>query len=161
MIVIVMGVVGSGKTTIGQLLARQLGWKFADADDFHSYANKEKIRHGVALNDADRKPWLESLRSQIMKWQAAHQNAVLACSALKSSYRQELQVASEVQFVHLRGSPALIAERLRSRHGHFADEQILSSQFADLEEPDAAVTVDIDQPPDQIVAKIRKELGLA
>ncbi|HEY6337423.1 MAG TPA: gluconokinase [Candidatus Sulfotelmatobacter sp.] len=161
MIAIVMGVVGSGKTLVGRLLAQQLGWEFADADDFHSPANVDKIHRGTPLTDEDRAPWLERLRAQIMHWTAAERNAVLACSALKRSYRQELAVGPEVQFVYLKGSPELIAQRLRSRHGHFADEEILASQFADLEEPDAAVAIEIARTPEQIVAEIRERLGLA
>lgn len=161
MIVIVMGVVGAGKTTIGLMLAQHLGWRFVDADDFHPAANVEKIRHGTPLTDDDRRPWLAALRARIVQWIAGNQNVVLACSALKRDYRQELQASHEVRFVYLKGTSAMIAERLRARHGHFADEQILSSQFADLEEPDAAVTVDIDAEPEEIVAEIRQQLDMA
>jgi gluconokinase len=160
MIVIVMGVVGSGKTTIGKILAAQLGWEFADADDFHPQANIEKIRHGISLTDEDRKPWLKSLHSAIIQWITEHRNAVLACSALKISYRAELQVNNEVRFVCLKGSAALIAQRLHERHGHFANESILAGQFADLEEPKDALTVDISGTPDEIVAEIRNSLHL-
>jgi len=159
MIVIVMGVVGAGKTTVGRLLAEQLGWRFADADDFHPPSNVEKIRYGIALSDDDRQPWLE--RASITDWIAAGHNVVPACSALKSSYRQELEVGPEVGFAYLRGSADLIAGRLRARQGHFAGEQILASQLADLEEPDRAVIVDIAATPQQIVAEIRKKLSLA
>ncbi len=161
MVVIVMGVVGAGKTTIGRLLSEQLGWQFADADDFHPQSNVEKIRHGIALNDEDRKPWLESLRSKIASWIAEEHSAVLACSALKQSYRHELQIGPEVHFVYLKGTPSLIAERLRARQGHFANEQILASQFDDLEEPETALIVDIGESPEQIVTIIRERLGLA
>jgi|SRR5579863_2580451 len=161
MIVTIMGVVGSGKTLIGRLLAAQLGWEFADADDFHSPANVEKIHRGIPLTDDDRGPWLDRLRAQIVHWSANGINATLACSALKRTYRQQLAVGPEVRFVYLKGSPELIAQRLRSRHGHFADEKILASQFADLEEPEAAVTIDIAQTPEAIVAEIREKLGLA
>jgi carbohydrate kinase (thermoresistant glucokinase family) len=161
MIVIVMGVVGAGKTTIGRLLAQECSWKFVDADDFHPASNVEKIRQGIALTDQDRNPWLERLRAAISRWTAGKTDVVLACSALKRSYRQELQIAPEVRFVYLKGSAHLIAERLQSRHGHFAGEQILASQFADLQEPAQAVTVSIDSTPQEIVAEIRKELGLA
>ena len=161
MIVIVMGVVGSGKTTVGRLLADQLGWGFADADDFHPRSNVEKIRHGIGLNDHDRQPWLHALHEAITRWIGERKNVVLACSALKRAYRRELDLGSEVRFVYLKGSAELIAERLRSRHGHYANEQILASQFADLEEPEDAVTVNVDATPMEIVAEIQKKLRLA
>jgi gluconokinase len=161
MIVIVMGIVGAGKTTVGRLLSEQLGWEFADADDFHSPTNVEKIRHGVALSDDDRQPWLERLGAAISRWIAERRNVVLACSALKRTYRQQLELGPEVRFVYLKGSADLIGERLRARQGHFANEQILASQLADLEEPEAAVTVDIAPAPQPIVAEIRQRLGLA
>jgi gluconokinase len=160
MIVIVMGVVGAGKTTVGSMLAAELGWQFADADDFHPPANVEKIRNGTALTDADRAPWLELLRKAIAGWRTAKSNVVLACSALKSSYREELNAGPEVRFVYLKGSASLIAERLHARHGHFAGRSILASQVADLEEPQSAIVADIRQTPSQIVDSIRKQLGL-
>ena len=160
MIVIVMGVVGAGKTTVGRLLAEDLGWKFADADDFHPPANVQKIRHGIPLDDEDRRPWLERLRTGITDWISEGRNVVLACSALKRRYRRALEAAPEVRFVYLKGSANLIAERLRSRQGHFADKQILASQFADLEEPTDAVTAEISSPPQEIVAEIRQKLGM-
>jgi gluconokinase len=160
MIVIVMGVVGAGKTTVGQLLARELGWQFADADDFHPPANIEKIRHGTPLNDDDRNPWLDRLREFLLDCAARQCNLVLACSALKRSYRKELTVGSEVRFVYLKGSADLIAKRLRSRHGHFADGKILVSQLSDLEDPEEAVVVDIAKPPQEIVGEIRNRLRL-
>jgi gluconokinase len=159
-IVVVMGVTGAGKTTIGRLLAQQLGWEFTDADSFHSPANVERIRQGIPLDDADRAPWLKSLRQAMEQWVAEGRNMVLACSALKKSYRHELYLGSEVKFVYLKGSYDLIYQRLRARHGHFASEKILASQFAALEEPDDAVTVEIDQPAEAIVAEIRRGLGL-
>jgi gluconokinase len=159
MIVIVMGVTGSGKTTVGRLLAQQLRWEFADADDFHPQANVEKIARGIPLDDEDRRPWLERLRIQITNWIANGQNGVLACSALKRTYRQELSVGPEVRFVYLKGSPELIRQRLRLRRGHFADEKILAGQFADLEEPETAVTVDVSQTPEKIVAEIQKAVA--
>jgi gluconokinase len=160
MIVIVMGVVGAGKTTIGRLLAQELEWGFADADDFHPLSNIEKISHGIPLTDEDRDPWLQLLRDAIVGWIAAGRNVVLACSALKGSYRQRLHAGPEVRFVYLKGAPVLIAERLHSRHGHFADEQILSSQLHDLEEPVDAIVMDIAGSPKEIVRRIRKELAL-
>ncbi|HLW85956.1 MAG TPA: gluconokinase [Candidatus Sulfotelmatobacter sp.] len=161
MIVIVMGVTGSGKTLVGRLLAEQLGWEFADADDFHPRANVEKIERGIALNDGDRGPWLANLRKQILSWMGDVRSGVMACSALKRSYRQELSVGPEVRFVYLKGSCERITERLRARRGHFADERILAGQFADLEEPQEAVVADIAQTPEEIVAEIRERLGLA
>lgn len=160
MIAIVMGVVGAGKTTVGRMLAAQLKWEFADADDFHPASNVEKIRNGIPLTDADREPWLDSLHRAIVEWIAIGKNVILACSALKSSYRSKLKVSQEVRFVYLKGNASLIAERLRTRHGHFAGESILASQLADLEEPDDAVIVDISPEPQQIVEEIRKALGL-
>jgi gluconokinase len=161
MIVIVMGVTGAGKTTVGQLLAEELGWEFADADDFHPAANVEKMRRGIALSDDDRGPWLERIRVAIELWIGEGKDVVLACSALKRSYRRRLDVGAEVRFVYLKGSPKLIAERLRTRAGHFAGEAILAGQFADLEEPEDAVTVEVGPAPEQIVAQIRERLGLA
>jgi gluconokinase len=160
MIVVVMGVTGSGKTTIGVLLAKRLGWEFADADSFHSAANVEKIRQGIPLNDADRAPWLTALRELMKGWAADHKNGVLACSALKKTYRDELCIAGETRFVYLKGSYDLIAGRLRHRHGHFASETILASQFAALEEPHDAITVEIDPSEDEIVAEIVGKLRL-
>jgi gluconokinase len=152
-----MGVVGAGKTTVGQLLAHRLGYQFADADEFHSAENIEKISHGIALDDADRAPWLAALRRAIEQWNAANQSVVLACSALKHSYRDELRPGS-VQFVYLKGDYELIRQRLRSRHGHFASESILKSQLADLEEPDEAISIEIDKPPEAIVSEIIRKL---
>jgi len=160
MIIVVMGVTGSGKTTIGNLLARRLGWEFADADDFHSPANKEKMHKGIPLTDADRLPWLAAMHDQIAKWVALKQNVALACSALKQSYRQLLWNGPEVRFVYLKGSYELIAERLRARKGHFADGHILAGQFAGLEEPSDAVVVDIGVSPEEIVDEISRRLGL-
>ena len=148
-----MGVVGAGKTTVGQLLAQKLGWHFADADDFHPAANVEKIRNGISLTDADRAPWLAALREAILQWDAQRENVVLACSALKRSYRDELR-ARGVEYIYLRGSRELILGRLRARHGHFATESILDTQLEDLEEPEHAITVQIEGTPDAIVAEI-------
>jgi gluconokinase len=160
MVVILMGVVGVGKTTIGKLLAAQLSWDFADADDYHSPASIEKIRHGVSLTDQDREPWLERLRQTILGRIHEGRNLVLACSALKAAYREKLQAGPEVRFVYLKGSAALIARRLHERHGHFATESILAGQFADLEEPADALAIEVSKTPDEIVARIRQGLHL-
>jgi gluconokinase len=154
-----MGVVGAGKTTVGSLLAKKLGWEFADADHFHPAANVEKIRHGIALNDSDRAPWLAALRNAILKWNAEGKNVALACSALKRKYRDELRVEG-VRFVYLKGNYDLIEQRLRTRHGHFASDSILKSQFEDLELPDDAITVEIDKTPAAIVSEIIETLKL-
>ena len=156
-----MGPAGSGKTTVGKLLAAQLQWEFADADNFHSSANIEKMSRGIPLSDDDRIPWLRSLREAMLQWDAQHRNVVLACSALKRSYRELLQINSNVKLVYLKGSYELFRERLRSRKGHYAGEQILAGQFADLEEPTDAITIDAAQSPQQIVAEIRKRLALS
>ena len=156
MILVLMGVAGSGKTTVGTLLARKLGWRFADADDFHPAENKEKISRGIALTDSDRAPWLAAMRSAILQWDASGENVVLACSALKRSYRDELR-AGDVRFVFLKGDSALLLERLRRRHGHFADEKILASQLATLEEPGSdedVITIQVDHSPEEIVSAI-------
>ena len=158
MVVVLMGVVGAGKTTVGVLLARRLGWRFADADDFHHAANVEKISRGIALTDDDRGPWLDAVRNAIQQWNAAGENVVLACSALKRSYREKLAVGA-VRFVYLKGSHDLILSRLNARRGHFASATILESQFADLEEPDGAITVEVNRPPDDIVSDIIEKLG--
>jgi len=160
-IILLMGPAGSGKTTIGELLVAQLGWEFSDGDSFHSPANIEKMSHGVPLTDADRLPWLNSIRDAISQWLAQHKNVVLACSALKRSYREILQVSPDVKLVYLKGSFELLRQRLHARKGHYATEQLLTSQFADLEEPTDALIVDVAPSPQEIVAQIRAQLGLS
>lgn len=156
-----MGVTGSGKTTIGELLAARMDWEFVDADQFHPAGNVQKMARGIALTDADREPWLAALRDAITRWLADAKNVVLACSALKQSYREKLDIGGEVRLVFLKGSYELIASRLRDRHGHFATEAILADQFAKLEEPHDAIVVDIQQSPRKIVSEVLKRLGLA
>jgi len=156
-----MGPAGSGKTLVGELLALRLGWEFVDGDSFHSQANIEKMARGVPLDDNDRIPWLNSIREAMKQWNAQHRNVVLACSALKRSYRERLQISSDVKLVYLKGTYDLLRERLHARKGHYATEQILTSQFADLEEPADAITVDVAHTPEEIVAEIRKHLALA
>jgi gluconokinase len=160
MIVIIMGVVGAGKTTVGQLLAGELGWEFADADDFHPSSNVEKISRGIPLSDDDREPWLNRMREAILTWSSEGRNVVLACSALKRAYRAKLEATPEVRFVYLKGSASQIAERLRVRQGHFAGASILASQLEDLEEPENVVTVNITSTPQEIIEEIRKQLPM-
>ena len=150
MVIVMMGVAGSGKTTVGKLLAAQLGWNFADADDYHSATNVEKMRSRIPLTDADRAPWLDTLRSLIASWIAEKRNVVLACSALKREYRDRLLVAPDVRFVYLKGDRALLEQRMRARHGHFMAERMLASQLATLEEPKDTVVVDVSRSPEEI-----------
>ncbi len=155
-----MGPAGSGKTTVGKILASQLSWEFADGDDFHPSANIEKMARGVGLTDEDRVPWLQSIHDAMVEWQAQGRDVVLACSALKRSYRELLGINSNVRLVYLKGSRELLQERLHSRKGHYANEQLLATQLADLEEPADAVTIDASKSPEEIVSEIRKRLGL-
>lgn len=154
-----MGVAGSGKTLIGSMLAESLHCVFADADQFHSGANIEKMSHGVPLTDADRQPWLLAMREAIEAWTKSGQNAVLACSALKQSYRDLLTAGVPATIVYLKGSSELIDTRILQRQNHFMKAQMLSSQFADLEDPKDALVVDIAHTPEQIVSEIRRRLG--
>ncbi|HTC48157.1 MAG TPA: gluconokinase [Candidatus Aquilonibacter sp.] len=159
-VILLMGVSGAGKTTIGKLLASDLGWVFADGDDYHPAANVEKMKNGIPLIDADRESWLKTLRDLIADWIAAGTNAILACSALKQVYREELRAGPQVRFVYLKGTPQLLRQRLHERHGHFMTERMLDSQLSTLEEPGQATVVDIDQSPAQIVGEIRTRLEL-
>jgi gluconokinase len=163
-VIIIFGVSGAGKTTVGELLARELGWHFYEADDFHSPANFEKMRGGVPLTDEDRWPWLENLRELIKRCIAAGENAVLACSALKRVYRKYLRVSAEVKFVFLHGDYAVIANQLQRRRGHFLNPALLRSQFADLEEPgldEETLTIELGRPPQELVKEIETKLHLA
>jgi gluconokinase len=163
-IIIVFGVSGAGKTTVGKLLARELDWHFLEADDFHPTANIEKMHAGHPLTDEDRKPWLERLRQQIERSLATGEDAVLACSALKRAYRDRLRVSDEVKFVFLRGDYALVEKQLRSRHGHFMNAALLQSQFDDLEEPqpdENVLTIELGRTPEEIVERIEAKLNLA
>ncbi|MBW4631837.1 MAG: gluconokinase [Iphinoe sp. HA4291-MV1] len=161
MIILVMGVSGSGKSTIGQLLADSLHWEFSDADAFHSPENLEKMQHGIPLNDLDRMPWLLALQQAIQQWLQENKNMVLACSALKASYRQVLVLDEEcVKLVYLQGTFELIKKRLQMRHHHFMSEKLLKSQFDALEEPSGAITVDVSDSPEVIVRNIIASLGI-
>lgn len=161
MIVILMGVSGSGKTTIGTMLADDLGWQFYDADDFHPPENIAKMQSGTALTDADREPWLDALRDHIEWLLSNRKHATIACSALKHSYRSRLRLhPTRVRFVYLKGDYDLIVKRMQGREDHYMKAGMLKSQFETLEEPTSALTVSIDQTPQQIVAWIKEVLGL-
>lgn len=150
-----MGVAGSGKTTVGRMLARALDYRFSDADDFHSRANVEKMAHGERLDDADREPWLAALVAAIDVWLHDDADVVLACSALKESYRERLmRDPSRMKIVYLKVSPATALERVARRVGHFMPGDLVQSQFEALEEPAAAITVNGSQPSDFIVRTI-------
>jgi gluconokinase len=159
-IVVVMGVAGVGKTTVGRRLAASLGWEFHDADDFHSPASVAKMHAGVPLTEADRAAWLARLRALVEQLARDGRSAVLACSALRRAHREQLTPpGADVRFVHLTGDPALIRARLAARRGHFMPAALLDSQLATLEPPDDAVTVDVTPPVDEIVATIRAALA--
>ena len=159
MVIILMGVSGSGKTTIGQLLAHELRWPFYDGDDFHPQSNIDKMRQGIPLTDEDRLPWLSALHTLIQDRLRAGTSAVIACSALKQAYRDQLQAGTTgLQFVHLKGTFNLIHQRLQQRHGHFMGTDLLQSQFATLEEVDDMLTVDVIHSPQVIVQQIRQAL---
>ncbi|MCY7320925.1 MAG: gluconokinase [Phormidesmis sp. CAN_BIN36] len=161
MIVLLMGVSGSGKTTIGTLLATSLGWEFSDADDFHSLENVDKMRRGIPLTEADRAPWLQDLQIALEQWLPENKNVVLACSALKDSYRRALLIDRDrIQLVYLKGSHQLIQKRLQERPNHYMSEQLLESQFNTLEAPLDALVVEVAQPPQMVVQTIRTALKI-
>ena len=150
-----MGVSGAGKTTVGSALARELGWRFIDADDHHPAANVAKMAAGQPLTDEDRGPWLDRLRSLLLQ----EKDAVLACSALKQAYRERLTHGlDEVRFVYLRGSFSLIESRLSGRQHRYMPAALLRSQFESLEPPEKAIAVDVDADVPACVAAIVKEL---
>lgn len=161
MILLVMGTTGSGKSTVGEMLAQRLGWVFLEADNFHSAANKEKMHLGIPLSDADRAPWLEAIHSELLRQKELGHNVVLACSALKQEYRDELRAKLEMQVVYLKGSEAVLRSHIEGRHGHFAGESLLPSQLATLEEPTDALVVDVSRTPEEIVDEVCARLHLA
>ncbi len=159
MILLIMGVTGSGKTTVGRMLAERLGWVYLDADDFHSPSNKEKMHQGIPLTEADRIPWLDAMHAALQAEAAQGKGVVLACSALRQEYRERLMAGLDVKLIYLRGSRELIATRLAKRMNHFAGVPILDDQFAVLEEPHDAVVVDISETPEQMVDEILRKIG--
>ncbi|MEG3935403.1 MULTISPECIES: gluconokinase [unclassified Microcoleus] len=155
MITIVMGVSGSGKTTVGKLLAQSLNWDFSDADDFHPSANIDKMSRGIPLEDADRLPWLLQLQAAIDRWLLENKNVVLACSALKTSYRELLyRDPKRMKIVYLKCSFQLLATRLKTRENHYMKADLLLSQLDSLEEPQDAIIIDASQPLELIVRQI-------
>ncbi len=157
MVIVVMGVSGAGKTTVGRALAAALGWPFYDGDDFHPPANIEKMRQGVPLTDVDRRPWLETLQALIAQHLQEERPAVVACSALKRRYRDVLRRAGAgIRFVHLAANYETIRRRLEARQGHFFDPKLLQSQFDDLEAPNAdeALILEATQPVNELVRAI-------
>jgi gluconokinase len=154
MILVLMGVTGAGKTTVGRLLAEKLGARFADADDYHPAENVAKMRAGVALDDADRAPWLGRLNGLLREAEAKGESLVLACSALKRAYRERLmQGTADLRFVFLDGTKELLASRLAGRTGHYMNPALLDSQLATLERPDDAIVIWIDASPEELAAR--------
>jgi gluconokinase len=161
MILLVMGVTGAGKSTVGKLLAEKLHWAFLDADLFHPPANIQKMKRGIPLTDRDRAPWLAAIHSELLRRNSAQENIVLACSALKRAYRAQLAESLAVKIIYLKGSFESIRARVVERQGHFAGESLLAAQFADLEEPTDALTSDLSTPPEEIVSSLCAKLNLS
>ncbi len=161
-VLIFMGVAGSGKTTVARLFAQKTGATFYEGDDFHPSENVAKMRAGIPLTDADREQWLHVLRQVIVQALAKNEFSVLTCSALKVKYRDELTEDDfRVKFVHLTGPPALIEERLKSRRGHFMPPMLLASQLAILDPPADALIFSCEKSPEKIVTELIQALGLS
>jgi gluconokinase len=160
LVLILMGVAGAGKTTVGRALAAALGWSFHDGDDFHSAENVARMSAGIPLTDADREPWLAAMNTFARREVAAGRSLVLASSALRQSYRDRLGEGLPTRFTYLKADPDTLARRLRGRTDHFMKDAMLASQLATLEEPADALTVDADQPVDDIVAAVLTALDL-
>ena len=161
MIVIVMGVTGVGKTTVGQLLAEKTGWPLYDADAYHSPANVEKMRAGIPLTDDDRWPWLDRLNALLREAESRGESAILACSALKQRYRERLQKSLEsVRWVYLKGDIELIRSRLQQRKGHYMNPGLLQSQFDALEPPGNALVVDVGDEPAALAQRVLASLAI-
>ena len=159
MVLVIMGPMGCGKTTIGHLLAQKLQWRFIEGDDYHPQANVDKMRHGIALTDQDRMPWLLRLRSVIDSWQATGKNGIVACSALKKSYRECLGVdQKQVISVFLHGSKRLLASRINDRQHRYMPDSLLQSQLDTLESPKNGIQIDIGASPEAIVDDIIHKL---
>jgi len=160
MIVIIMGVTGVGKSTVGQLLAQSTGWPLYDADDYHSPANVEKMRAGIPLTDDDRWPWLDRLNALLRAADSKQESAILACSALKQKYRDRLQKElGNVRWVHLKGDIELIRARLKQRRGHYMNPALLQSQFDALEPPGDAIVIDVSDSPATLARRVLIALG--
>jgi carbohydrate kinase (thermoresistant glucokinase family) len=160
MFILIMGVTGSGKTTVGTLLAADLGWPYLDADNLHSPANIRKMALGIALTDDDREPWLGLLSAKVAEAHARGEHGIVACSALKEAYRASLLSAAPTTLVYLKATPDLIRARLANRPDHFMPASLIDSQFRDLEEPGVGITISADRLPGEIVKRIRAELQI-
>jgi gluconokinase len=162
-VIVVMGVAGSGKSTIAAELARRLGWRFAEGDAFHPASNVEKMRNGVALTDADRWPWLDTIAAWVGKTREAGEQCVVACSALKRAYRERIAAGrGDVRFVYLQGSYDVVAKRMATRTGHYMPLALLRSQYETLEEPGSEenpIVLSIERPADELAARIVEVIG--
>jgi len=160
-VIVLMGVSGAGKTTIGKLLSEDLGWPYYEGDDYHPQTNIDKMSRGIPLDDADRAPWLARLHDLTQECIQGDASAILGCSALKQSYRDQLQRGlKDVRFVYLKGDSDVILHRLQERHAHYMKAELLASQFETLEEPEGVPTINVAQDPKTIVTQIKQTLGL-